>query len=109
MTRTPMATIATAAMRERLARRTAGEALRPGLSELGATWRAGRLPPGAGRAALVPRGRRVPGAEGAEWAGGAKGSEAAEGIEGVTPFSAAGPGTRLSGRSGWVPGAETPT
>jgi hypothetical protein len=37
MTRTPIATIATAAMRERLARRTAGEALRPGLPELGAT------------------------------------------------------------------------
>jgi hypothetical protein len=29
--------MATAAMRERLARRTAGEALRPGLPELGAT------------------------------------------------------------------------
>src|SRR6266566_2909419 len=92
MTRTPMATIATAAMRERFARRAAGEALRPGLPELGATWRAGRLPPGAGQATLVPRARRVAGAEGAEWlggatgidgAGGAEGIEVAEGIEGI--------------------------
>ncbi len=135
MTRTPMATIATAAMRERFARRAAGEALRPGLPELGATWRAGRLPPGTGRVALVPRERRVPGAEGAEWVGGAKGLEgtavaggpegievagrvegaggvegagAFEGVEGTAPFGTAGPGPRPSGASGWVSGAKTP-
>ena len=33
-------------MRERFARLAAGAALRPGLPELGATWRAGRLRPG---------------------------------------------------------------
>jgi hypothetical protein len=38
-----MATTAAAAMRERFARRTAGENLRPGLPELGAPWRADRL------------------------------------------------------------------
>src|SRR6266536_3258245 len=42
MTRTPTTTIAAATMRERFARLAAGVALRPGLPELGATWRAGR-------------------------------------------------------------------
>src|SRR4029077_20012676 len=81
MTRTPTATIAAAAIRERFARLTAGAALRPGLPELGATWRAGRLPPGAARKALVPRDR------------------------GMAPFWTAGPGPGPSGTSGWVSGA----
>jgi hypothetical protein len=48
--------MAAAAIRERFARRAAGEDLRPGLPELGATWRAGRLPEGI-RADLSLRGR----------------------------------------------------
>ena len=82
MTRTPTTTIAAAAMRERFARLAAGAALRPGLPELGATWRASRLPPGAARTALVPRDRRV-----------------------TAPFWTAGPGPGPSGTSGWVSGA----
>ena len=60
MTSTPTATMASAAMRDRFARRIAGEDLRPGLpAELGATWRADRLPPGASRAGLAARGGGV--------------------------------------------------
>jgi len=50
-----MATMAAAAMRERFARRAAGEDLRPGLPELDATWRADRLPPEVSRADLGTR------------------------------------------------------
>ncbi len=51
ITSTPTATMATAAMRERFDRRIAGEDMRPVLAAvLGATCRAGRLPPGASRA-----------------------------------------------------------
>jgi hypothetical protein len=91
-----MATMATAAIRERFDRRAAGEDLRPGLPEPGATWRADRLDrlPEAGRPDPAVRGR------GARGTWGASGAEGIGGAEGATPFWMAVPGARPSGASG---------
>ena len=58
ITSTPTATMATAAMRDRFARRIAVEDLRPGLAaRLGATCQGERLPPGTSRAGRARGGR----------------------------------------------------